>query len=143
MERARVAAGLTQQQLADRSDLTVTTICGTETGRSRPRYSTADKIATALGRTVRDFWPLLADAVEQGRLLGTVIPVEQAVRSTRGYHHGMRLVYSDPQGGQLVRHFHRPPLCCGDAWCRCVDLSDPETYRVIAEPVLIAASGGA
>lgn len=32
-----------------------------------------------------------------------------------------------------------PPLCCGCIFCRVVDLNDPETYRVIAEPTLIAA----
>lgn len=145
MQRARELRGWTQQQLADNSGLTVTTVCATETGRSKPRFATAEAIAESLGRAVRDFWPLLADAIEQGRLLGTVIPLEQAARVRRrhSHSHGLKLVYEAPVGGRIVRHRHRPPICCGANWCRCVDVDDPATYPIFGDPKLIEfAEGG-
>lgn len=143
LARARIAAGLTQQQLADRAKVSQAAVGFLETGHTiRPHWATAEAITTALGMTVADLWPTLAKAVKRGRLLDTVIPIEKAVRHSRGVrHHGMRLAYSDPEGGTRVRHSHRPPICCGCMFCRIVDLNDPETYRVIAEPVLIAAGG--
>jgi len=143
LARARVAAGFTQQQLADKARVSKGTLCNLESGHSkRPRLKTASPIALALGLTIADLWPTLAKAIKKGRLLDTVIPIEQAVRHSIGTrHHGMRLAYSDPDGGTLVRHEHRPPICCGCMFCRVVDLNDPETYRVIAEPTLIAAGG--
>jgi hypothetical protein len=96
----------------------------------------------ALGLTIADLWPTLARAIKKGRLLDTVVPIEEAVRHPHGTrHHGLRLAYSDPDGGIRMRHHHRPPLCCGCMFCRVVDLNDPETYRVIAEPTLISAGG--
>lgn len=143
LARARVAMGLTQQQLADRAKVNKATLGNLESGASRrPRLSTAAPIALALGLTIADLWPTLAKAVKKGRFLDTVIPIEKAVRRRSGPRvNGMRLAYSDPEGGTIVRHHHRPPICCGCMFCRVVDLNDPETYRVIAEPTLIAAGG--
>jgi len=143
LARARVAAGFTQQELADRCGVSSKTIGGLESGTTqRPRVKTASPIAFALGLTIADLWPTLAKAVKRGRLLDTVIPIEQAVRRGRGPStYGLSLAYSDASGGILVRHHHRPPICCGCVFCRVVDLNDPETYRVIAEPTLIAAGG--
>jgi len=141
LARARVAAGLTQVELADAAGVTQFTVSNLEHG-GKPLFETADRIARVLGRTVREFWPLLVDAIDAGRLLDTAIPLVQA-RRARGSsrHHGLRIAYSDPDGGVRVRHHHRPPICCGCMFCRVVDLNYPETYRVIGEPTLIAAGG--
>jgi hypothetical protein len=116
-------------------------ICRYESGRSRPRFPRALKLAAAVGLTVADIWPTLDRAVKKGRLLDTVIPIERARRRGVPRTHGMRLAYADPDGGHQVKHEHRPPICCGCMFCRVVDLSDPETYRVVGEPTRIAAGG--
>jgi len=138
-----VAAGFTQTQLADKARISKAQVCNLESGRTkRPYLSTASPIALALGLTIADLWPTLAKAVKKGRLLDTVIPIGRAVRQRSGPRiNGMRLAYGAPEGATLVRHSHRPPICCGCMFCRVVDLNDPETYRVIGEPVLIAAGG--
>jgi transcriptional regulator with XRE-family HTH domain len=136
LARARIAAGLTQQQLGDLASTPQAVIAQYESGKSRPKFPRAEAIASVLNRTVRDFWPLLADAVEEGRLLDTVIPFAPAakvIRERRGY----RLAHEDPEGGQRRPHVHRPPLCCGQHWCRCVELEDPATYPVFGDPGLI------
>lgn len=143
LARARVAAGLTQQELAERSGVSKGTLSNLESGHSkRPRLGTASPIAFALGLTIHDLWPTLAKALKAGRLLDTAIAIEDAVNAPLATkRRGLRLAYSDPEGGTRVRHHHRPPICCGCLFCRVVDLNDPETYRVIAEPTLIAAGG--
>jgi len=143
LARARVAAGLTQADLAQRANVSKATIGWIESGRSkRPRFGTATSIALALGLTIADLWPTLAKAVKKGRLLDTVIPIEQAMNDpVASARRGLHLAYRDLGGVRMVRHRHRPPICCGCMFCRVVDLNDPETYRVIAEPTLIAAGG--
>ena len=56
---ARVRAGLTQEQLAERAGVTVNTISGIELGRHSPRGRTLFKLADALGADVTE---LLEDA---------------------------------------------------------------------------------
>ncbi len=138
--RARVDAGLTQQELAEKAGVHQTVVSRAERG-GKLLAGTAEQIAQALGRTLRDFWPTLANAVEEGRLLDTVIPVDDAVTEVvAGKRRGLRLAYS--AGGRIVRHRHRPPICCGAQWCRCVDLEDPETYPVFGDPKLIEIAAG-
>jgi DNA-binding XRE family transcriptional regulator len=135
-----VDAGLTQRQLADRAGVCLATIHGLEAGRKgSPRLKTAQSVAYAVGTVVAELWPTLAKAMASGRLLDTVIPFNRAVKARAAGPRGLKLVYRDVEGGTPVHHLHRPPICCGALWCRCVDLSDPETYRVIGEPVLIAS----
>lgn len=147
LARARLAAGLTQRQLADVAHISKGTICGLEAGLTkRPRYGTIEPLAKALGLTVADLWPTLAKAVKKGRLLDTVIPIETAVkvRRRRGpTKYGLHIAYEDPDGGHRRPHVHRPPICCGATWCRCVDMADPETYPVFGDPRLIEFAGGA
>jgi len=139
---ARERTGLTQSALSVAAGLSGHQIWLYEAGRSRPRHAAAERVAAAVGLTVADIWPPLARAVRRGRLLETVIPFEQAAKTAAVRERfRLRVAYSDPDGGTLVRHEHRPPLCCGCAWCRIVDLSDPETYRVVAEPTRISAGG--
>ena len=57
----RRAAGLTQEQLARRSDLSVFTINRLEAGRD-PNLSTAQRVAQALAVGVADVWPELEAA---------------------------------------------------------------------------------
>jgi len=144
LARARIAAGLTQAELADKAHVSRPTIGWIESGRTkRPRLGTATPIALALGLTIADLWPTLAKAIKRGRLLDTVIPIETAVAKNRAsYRHGMRLAYSDPEGGVRVRHTHRPPFCCGETWCRCVVLDEPETYPIFGDPSLIEFAAG-
>jgi len=142
LARARVDVGLEQHELAEQLGIKQSQISRYETGKVRPRYELAKRIAVAVGRTVDDLWPTLERAVRKGRLLGTVIAEEQAVKPRQLVDHfGLRLVHETDTGGIPVYHEHRPPICCGCAFCRVVDLNDPETYRTIGEPVLIAAGG--
>lgn len=145
LARARVAAGLTQAELAAKAQVAKGTISWLESGRSkRPRLGTASPIALALGLTIADLWPTLAKAIKQGRFLDTVIPIEKAVRKSASHSHGLRLVFEQPEGGRRVHHRHRPPLCCGETWCRCVAIDDPATYPIFGDPKLIEfAAGGA
>ena len=48
LREARLAAGLTQVQLAERSQVSDITICRIEVGRQRPRVPTARKLLNAL-----------------------------------------------------------------------------------------------
>lgn len=49
LRSARLAAGLTQQRLAEMAGVSVATVCKIETGRVvRPRASTAQKIEQAI-----------------------------------------------------------------------------------------------
>jgi transcriptional regulator with XRE-family HTH domain len=137
-----VAAGFTQTQLADKARISKAQVCNLESGRTkRPYLSTASPIALALGLTIADLWPTLAKAVRKGRLLDTAIPIAQAVKPKAVDRHGMTLVYDSATAPARANHSHRPPICCGCMFCRVVDLNDPETYRVIGEPTLIAAGG--
>ncbi len=50
---ARVTAGLTQQQLAQRMDTTQSVIARLESGRTRPSTQTLERLATATGTRLR------------------------------------------------------------------------------------------
>jgi len=142
LARARLAAGLTQQQLADKAHVHQVSVSKAERGR-RIMFPTAEAIATALGYTVAELWPTLARAVKAGRLLDTVIPAKQAITPNVAMkRRGLRLAYS--VDSTRVKHRHRPPICCGAQWCRCAVLDDPETYPIFGDPNLIefVASGG-
>jgi transcriptional regulator with XRE-family HTH domain len=53
LKRLRSAAGLTQQQLAERSGLSIASLMALEQGRNpNPRLDTLRKLAAALGCTV-------------------------------------------------------------------------------------------
>ena len=140
---ARHAAGITQKQLAERACVSSFTISALETGRTKqPLLRVAAPVALALGLTIADLWPTLASALKRGRLLDTVIAMEEAVKRAATPGQKLRLVYSDPHDGHRVKHVHRPPICCGGVWCRCVDLSKPETYPIFGDPKLIEIAAG-
>jgi ribosome-binding protein aMBF1 (putative translation factor) len=50
---ARVTAGLTQEQLAQRMDTTQSVIARLESGRTRPSTQTLERLATATGTRLR------------------------------------------------------------------------------------------
>ena len=50
---ARVAAGLTQEQLARRMDTTQSVIAGLESGRTRPSTQTLERLAAATGTRLK------------------------------------------------------------------------------------------
>jgi len=50
---ARVAAGLTQEQLAERMETTQSVIARLESGRTRPSTQTLERLATATGTRLR------------------------------------------------------------------------------------------
>ncbi len=50
---ARVTAGLTQEQLAQRMDTTQSVIARLESGRAHPSTQTLEKLATATGRRLK------------------------------------------------------------------------------------------
>lgn len=54
LSRARIARGLTQQQLADASDVSTTTISDIEHGKAAPTMRTLRKLASALGCELTD-----------------------------------------------------------------------------------------
>ena len=45
----RVALGMTQKQLADKSGLNIVTVCDLECGRHLPRFDTLEMVLEALG----------------------------------------------------------------------------------------------
>ena len=45
----RVALGMTQKQLADKSGINIVTVCGLECGRHLPRFDTLEMVLEALG----------------------------------------------------------------------------------------------
>lgn len=51
---ARIAAGMTQQQLADALGIAQQSVARWETGEREPRVSTLKRIAAALGCDLRD-----------------------------------------------------------------------------------------
>jgi len=55
----REQAGLSQERLARRADLSLWTVSRVENGRD-PSLTTARKLAAALDRAVADIWPELA-----------------------------------------------------------------------------------
>lgn len=57
IKNARIAAGLTQDQLASKCGLTQSHICRLETGLHSPTSMTLEKIATALGLAMSHFDP--------------------------------------------------------------------------------------
>ena len=59
---ARVTAGLTQEQLAQRMDTTQAVIARLESGRTRPSTQTLERLATATGTRLKiSFEPAGAD----------------------------------------------------------------------------------
>lgn len=54
----RAAAGLTQQRLAERADVSISYLAQLERERSVPTIEVARRIASALGATVDDLWPM-------------------------------------------------------------------------------------
>ena len=57
IQRIRKKAGLTQEELAEKTGLSTTYIGYIEIGQKRPILRTLNKIATALGVKVRDLIP--------------------------------------------------------------------------------------
>ena len=51
--KARVAAGLTQEQLAQRMDTTQSVIARLESGRARPSTQTLERLASATGTRLK------------------------------------------------------------------------------------------
>lgn len=93
LQKARQAAGLTQQELCQRAGLSYSTLAKIERGAIKsPSVFTIQSIASALGTTLND---LVGLATPQ-----TATPLK--VRSQRG----VRFVYFDINGC-LVRFFHR------------------------------------
>jgi DNA-binding XRE family transcriptional regulator len=62
LAKFRWEAGLSQEALARRADLSVFTISRLETGVQKPRLAHARKIAAALDRTIDEIWPDLEAA---------------------------------------------------------------------------------
>lgn len=52
LTKARVKAGLSFKQLADKADVSVATVHGIEHGASSPSLDTVEKLTTALGTSV-------------------------------------------------------------------------------------------
>lgn len=63
----RLAAGLSQKQLAIASGMKQPNICAIETGKRRPDYGNALKIATALNIDVPAFYRAFELAVEAAK----------------------------------------------------------------------------
>lgn len=61
VRRARTAAGLTQEELADRSGLDRSYIGGVERGDRNPSLSVIEKIAQGLGVTLAELFSYSAD----------------------------------------------------------------------------------
>lgn len=92
LQKARQAAGLTQQELCHRASLSYSTLAKIERGAIKsPSIFTIQSIATALGTTLND-------------LLGAPVPV--AARPKLQAQNGVRFIYFDINGC-LVRFFHR------------------------------------
>ncbi len=58
--RKRIAAGLTQKQLADRAGLTDATVCRVENGDVSAHPDTLHALATAFGCDIADLMPEVA-----------------------------------------------------------------------------------
>ncbi len=61
VRRARTAAGLTQEELADRSGLDRSYIGGVERGDRNPTLNVIEKIAKGLGLTLAELFSYSAD----------------------------------------------------------------------------------
>lgn len=61
VRRARTAAGLTQEELADRASLDRSYIGGVERGDRNPTLSVIEKIAEGLGLTLAELFSYSAD----------------------------------------------------------------------------------
>lgn len=92
--RARTASGLSLQELADRTGVSVSTLSRLETGQRRMTVDVLEVLAGALGSTVA---ALVADAEEDDRLL---LPTPR-VRMDDGMH-GI-VLRTEPDGRQLMR----------------------------------------
>lgn len=57
LARARVQAGMTQLELAERAGLSLETTCRMEAGEARPHAKTAARLAAAVGASVDLLWP--------------------------------------------------------------------------------------
>ena len=67
---ARVTAGLTQEQLAQRMDTTQSVIARLESGRTRPSTQTLERLATATGTRLRIAFELPESRVSRHRDIG-------------------------------------------------------------------------
>ncbi len=57
VQAVRTKRGLSQEQLAERSGLSISAIAFVEQGRRKPQLPTLEKIADALGVRVKDLIP--------------------------------------------------------------------------------------
>lgn len=86
LRELRQQRGLTQQELAERADLTATYLSRLESAGAAPGIDLVDRLATALGTTVHDLLPV-ADPPdtrvvlrqEAERLLGTLAEDQDAL----------------------------------------------------------------
>lgn len=94
LQNARKKAGLTQQQLCQKADLSYSTLAKIERGAIKsPSIFTIQSIAGALGLTLSE-------------LIGDVVPGRSAASGKKRSKSGVRFVYFDINGC-LVRFFHR------------------------------------
>jgi len=94
LQKARQAAGLTQQELCQRASLSYSTLAKIERGAIKaPSIFTIQSIAAVLGLSLND-------------LLGGVTPKVAAVSAKKTSKSGVEFVYFDINGC-LVRFFHR------------------------------------
>ena len=94
LQKARQAAGLTQQELCQRANLSYSTLAKIERGAIKsPSIFTIQSIAAALGVSLVD-------------LMGDITPPKAAETPKKRARSGVRFVYFDINGC-LVRFFHR------------------------------------
>ncbi|MDB5168766.1 MAG: hypothetical protein JWO41_122 [Candidatus Saccharibacteria bacterium] len=94
LQEARQAAGLTQQQLCSKANLSFSTLTKIERGAIKsPSIFTIQSIASALGKTLDEL---------VGSTPGGVTPVNRQLKATKS---GVRFVYFDVNGC-LIHFFH-------------------------------------
>jgi FMN phosphatase YigB (HAD superfamily)/DNA-binding XRE family transcriptional regulator len=94
LQKARQSAGLTQQELCQRANLSYSTLAKIERGAIKaPSIFTIQSIAAALNISLID-------------LMGDVTPAKQVEKPKKRARSGVRFVYFDINGC-LVRFFHR------------------------------------
>lgn len=85
IRKIRLHSGLTQQEIADRCDLTKSMISKIENGKVVPAVGTLQRLARALGVKVS----ALMEAPENGSVQRTLDPfvnMDSFLRTTKGYH---------------------------------------------------------
>jgi phage repressor protein C with HTH and peptisase S24 domain len=106
VKRYRALARLSQEELADRSGVGQSTIDRIEKGEFRRVPPSLYQIATALGLTVGDFDPALADATPQRRpQAGAIIPGERLVGADRDFP-----IHASAEGGAGEIIFDTQPV---------------------------------